>query len=243
MLIELISTSNYVNFNIKVAEIIGLHPAIYLSEIMNVNDKAIRKDKVTDSSFLLDRDYIKRRTTIGVDEQLEIEKNLIKIGIIEKPTDDENCIILNINVLTTLMMSTDEDLVSGVKKLSKLKSEKKKRGTKSEAIKDNLLTNIVTTNIELLEAYKEWIDAVVAKEGWMSKKAVLYGQSVIDEFSNRDLDVALGVLAIAAMHGYRDIQWAVNKYKEQYRVKREFVQQHNYSPVATKPVAISSEVF
>ena len=77
----------------------------------------------------------------------------------------------------------------------------------------------------------------------MSKKAVLYGQSVIDEFSNRDLDVALGVLAIAAMHGYRDMQWAVNKYKEQYKVKREFRPMPELVVPSVKPIAISSEVF
>jgi len=241
MLIELLSPSNYISFNIKLAEIFGLHSAIYISELLNINDKAIRKDKIQESSFILDREYISNRTTIKVEEQIEIEKNLIKLGILEKPNENENCVILNINVLTTLMMSADEDLVEGVKKLSKLKSEKKKRGTKSEAIKDNLLTNIVTTNIELLEAYKEWIDAVVAKEGWMSKKAVLYGQSVIDEFSNRDLDVALGVLAIAAMHGYRDIQWAINIYKDQYKVKREF--KTTTPAVNFSPVCVSSEVF
>jgi hypothetical protein len=72
-----------------VAEILGLHPAIYLSELMNINDKAIRKDKVNDSSFILDRDYVSKRTTLSVDEQLDVESNLIKLGIVDKPNDDK----------------------------------------------------------------------------------------------------------------------------------------------------------
>lgn len=239
MLIELLSTSNYVSFNVKLAEILGLHPSIYISELMNINDKAIRKDKMNESSFSLDRDYIQKRTTLSVEEQLDIEKNLIKLSIIEKPTDDVNCIVLNINILTTLLMSTDKELLENVEKLSKVKS-KRSTATKAEAIRQNLKANIQTTNMELIEAYSDWIDAVYSKEGWMSKKAVMLGQSVVDDFSKRDLDVALQLLSIAAMHGYRDMSWAVNKYKEQYKFRRELPSQ----PVNNQPkVELSSEVF
>ena len=240
MLIELLSTSNYVSFNVKLAEILGLHPSIYISELMNINDKAIRKEKMNESSFSLDREYIKKRTTLTVEEQLEIEKNLIKLGIIEKPNDDVNCIVLNINILTTLLMSTDEELLENVEKLAKLKT-KKSTATKAEAIRQNLKTSIITTNVELIEAYSEWIDAVYAKQGWMSKKAVTMGQNTVDEFSKRNLDVALTVINIAAMHGYVDMQWAINKYSEQYKVKREM----NYTPtpINTTPVELSSEAF
>lgn len=240
MLIELLSTSNYVSFNVKLADILGLHPAIYISELMNINDKAIRKDKMTESSFSLDREYVKKRTTLSVEEQLEIENNLIKLGVIEKPTEDVNSVTLNINVLTTLMMSTDEELLENVEQLVKLKN-KKSKATKAEVIRQNLKTNIVTTNMELIEAYSDWIDAVYAKQGWMSKKAVTLGQTVVDNFSKRDLDVALAVISIASMHGYVDMQWAINKYSEQYKVKREI----SYLPKSTNvpPVELSSEAF
>lgn len=240
MLIELLSTSNYVSYNVKLADMLGLHAAIYVSELMNINDKAIRKDKMNESSFSLDREYMKKRTTLSLEEQFEIENNLIKLGIIEKPTDDVNSVVLNINVLTTLLMSTDNELLENVEQLVKLKN-KKSKSTKAEAIRQNLKTNIVTTNMELIEAYSDWIDAVYAKQGWMSKKAVTLGQTVVDNFSKRDLDVALSVISIAAMHGYVDMQWAINKYSEQYKVKREI----SYLPKSTNttPVELSSEVF
>ena len=240
MLIELLSTSNYVSFNVKLADILGLHAAIYVSELMNINDKAIRKDKMNESSFSLDREYVKKRTTLAIEEQFEIENNLIKLGIIEKPTNDVNMVVLNINVLTTLMMSTDNELLENVEQLVKLKS-KKSKPTKAEAIRQNLKSSIVATNMELIEAYSDWIDAVYAKQGWMSKKAVTLGQTVVDNFSKRDLDVALAVISIAAMHGYVDMQWAINKYSEQYKVKREI----SYLPKSTNvtPVELSTEVF
>ena len=39
MLIELLSMSNYVHFNVKLAEILGLHTAIYLGQITDINEK------------------------------------------------------------------------------------------------------------------------------------------------------------------------------------------------------------
>lgn len=202
---------------------------------MNINDKAIRKDKIEESSFSLDREYVKRRTTLSVEEQLEIEKNLIKLGIIEKPKGDENCILLNINVLTTLLMSADEELIGNVKKLNKLKTISNNI-TKADAIKNSLKENIITTNVELYVAYAEWIESVVAKDGWMNKKAVVMGQSVVDEFSNGNIDIALSLISIATMHGYRDMSWAINKYQDRYQLKRAA------TPQSTK-VKVSSEVF
>lgn len=204
---------------------------------MNINDKAIRKDKIDESSFSLDRDYVRKRTTLSIEEQLDIEKNLIKLGIIEKPKTDENCVILNINVLTTLLMSTDEELIGNVKKLNAVKTAGKKV-TKSESIKKGLKESIVTTNTELYEAYSEWIDSVVSKDGWMSKKAVVMGQGTVDDFSNRDLDVALAIINIATLHGYREMSWAINKYNDQYKFRREIKPQS-----APKVIEVSSEVF
>lgn len=237
MLIELLSTSNYVSFNIKVAEILGLKAAIYLSELMNINDKAIRKDKIDESSFTLDRDYMARRTTLTIDEQLEIEMNLVKLGIIEKKDSARDCIILHLNILTTIMMEPDESLIGSIKRLSAPKRSKK------EAIAYNLKASIVTSNVELREAYGEWIDSVIAKQGWMQKPSVVMGQSLVDEYSGRNLDIALRIVNIAAMHGYRDMQWAINAYERDHKNAMYHTSQHQYSmPVVSNP-EVSSEVF
>ena len=242
MLIDLLSTSNNINFNIKIAEVIGLHPAIYISELMNINGKAIRKTKTNnDNSFILDREYMKSRTTLDSDEQLEIEKNLTKIGILEKPSEDTDCLILNINVLTTLLMSEDEELISNVKNLEKLK-KKSSRVTKADAIKNSLKENIVTTNPELRAAYCEWIDAIYAKQNYMSKKCVIEAQSVVDNFSQRILDVALRVVDLATIHSYRDMNWAITKYNQEHTINYKI---NNTKTTQSKPrnTQLADEVF
>lgn len=240
MLIELLSTSNYVSYNIKLAELLGLHAAIYISELMNINDKAIRKNKLNDNYFKLTREYITKRTTLDEKEQLEIEQNLLKLGILEKGEHDDD-LSLNITTLTTLMMSTDEQLLDNVKKLTKLKT-KTPKATKGEKIKEELKTNVVTSNEELREAYYDWIDAVYAKQGWLSKKAVVCAQSQVDEFSKRNLDVALKLIEIASINGYRDMEWAINKYKSQFNVSYKLTSAPT-TPTTTRATELSSEVF
>ena len=77
---------------------------------MNINDKAIKKNKLEQEYFKLVRSYITSRTTIEESEQLEIEENLLKLGILERGESDD-LLSLNITTLTTLMMTTDEELI------------------------------------------------------------------------------------------------------------------------------------
>ena len=50
MLIELLSFSNYGSYNVKLANVLGLETAVYLSEIMNINERALRKNKLDDKN-------------------------------------------------------------------------------------------------------------------------------------------------------------------------------------------------
>lgn len=243
MLIELLSTSNYVSYNIKLAEVLGLHYAIYISELTSINDKAIKKEKVDGKSFTIDREYIKKRTTFSEEEQIDIENNLIKLGILDKTDNEKDSIVLNITTLTTLMMSADEELIDNVKSLSKMKNKSQPKATAAEKIRQQLKSNIITTNQELKEAYEDWIDSVYAKQGWMSKKSVVVGQQVVDNFSQRNLDVALKLLEIASINAYRDMEWAVNKYREEYNISYKIKPNLPTFTVSPSNRELSEEVF
>ena len=215
MLIDLLSTSNYVSYNVNIANLLGLKMAVYLSELMNINNKAIHKRKTNSKyGFILDRDYITIRTTLTKEEQLDLDKTLVEFGVLEL---EDSYLNLDINKLASILMSDSKELVQDVKRLVK----KQPKPTKRQSIADGLKGNIVTTNGELIEAYSEWIDAVMAKSGWMSKKAVVEGQRVVDSISNHNLDVALKIVSIATVNGYRDMTWAVDVYKRQFSLKIE----------------------
>lgn len=240
MLIDLLSMDNYVSYNIKVAEIFGLHPAIYLSELMNINEKATRKSKLgKDEAFTVDRKYIEKRTTLTKAEQLKIDESFKEIGLLKVDESNQNVLILDLTVLTTILTGGKE-LVKELKVLTAKIA--KPRKSKDEAIKDELKSNIQATNPELYEAYCDWIDAVYAKQGWMSALSVRVAQKSIDEVSQRNLDVALKILEIAAIGGYRDMEWAINTYKKDYEptFRLKYTKQ---APEARSTQDLSEEVF
>ena len=201
MLLDLLSLDNYVSYNIKVAELLGLHPAIYLSELMNINDKAIKKSKIKDNFFTIDRSYITKRTTLTSAEQQQIDKQFLEIGLLKINSEHTNTLPLDIAVLTSLLAG-DETIIKDLKKIvsSSVKASVKKK-TKAQEQRDLLKGYVKTTNSELSNAYYEWIDAVYAKLGWMSKKAVEVGERLVDETSNHKLDVALKIVEIATGNG------------------------------------------
>lgn len=235
----MLSTSNYVSYNIKLAELLGLHAAIYISELMNIHVKAFNKDKLDNDHFKLVRSYMTARTTIDEAEQLEIEDYLIKLGVLEKGEEDD-VMSLNINNLTAIMMSPDEQLIDKAKKKRK-RATSAAKATKDDKIKSSLKSHLKVQNTELREAYECWIDTIYDKQGWMSVKCVTVAETVVDDFSNHNLDIALKLLEIASVHGYRDIQWAINKYNQEFKVS------YSTSPEVRKVITnnsqLSSEVF
>lgn len=238
MLIELLSQSNYNSYNISLAKVIGLHPAIYINTLLSINSKAITKQKLTnDEYFSIDRNYVQSITTFSVEEQKQIDKLLIDLKILKRLDNDNetDVLSLDISVLTSIMMSKNEQLLTDIKKVADQKSRKK---TKQEIIKDELKSYVMVSNQELKDAYFDWIDAVYAKQGWMSKKSVTSAQKIVDEFSHRNLDVALKLIEIASIGGYRDMTWAVNTYRDNYNVQYK-IPQTSFQP----KVGISDEEF
>ena len=238
MLVDLLSMDNYISYNIKLAEILGLHAAIYISELLNINEKAVRKDKITDDTFTVCRDYITKRTTLSKDEQKDIDQMLLGIGVLKVSDSNQDCLTLDLTVLTALI-SAEPVALQKLEDIIK-KSSKPRKRTKAEAIIDNLKGLVTTSNDELKVAYYDWIDAVYSKQGWMSAKSVTVGQKTVDNYSNHNLDLALQILEIAAMNAYRDIQWAINAYEKDYKVSYRIPQPQSKPRLDT---ALSSEVF
>lgn len=212
MLIDLLSEYNYARYNIKIANLINLESAIYISELINIFDKATIKNKVEEGFFVVNRSYIKSRTTFENSKQLEIDEALIKLNIIEK--NSKNSLHLNLDVLSSMMSIEDDASIKNIKKILKENSKSSiPKLTKTESIINNLKNFVNVENDELRIAYYDWIAGVYANpKGFLSGKAVQIAQQKVDAFANHDLDKAIQLLNIAALNGYRDIDWAIEKY-------------------------------
>ena len=148
-----------------------------------------------------------------------------------------NQLTLNITMLTTMLMEDNERLRSTVDEVNRVISKAPKRD-KRQSIFDNLKRSLDCSNDELKVALCNWIDGVAANpRGFLTKAAVNIFREKVDAFAQHNLDVALGVIQIATVHGYADATWAINEYKRTFGTPKSYVAP---APVC---VSVSDEVF
>ena len=226
--------SNYCSYNIRIANLFGLEAAVYLNCILSLDGISNNKD----GNILVNREGIKNITTLTYDAQRNLDKLFNKVSVFN--IIDSNELSIDYSHLLSLFNSDYENIV--YTEAPKIKESTKKK-TKSEAIKDELRRLIKTDNPQLRDAYSDWIDAVFAKQGWMSKKSVTLGQSTIDSFCNGDINKAISVLNIASINGYRDIQWAINTYEANKNEKKKNNLTFNTEFKPKDKIDLAQEVF
>ena len=245
MLLDLLCSDNYVSYNVKVAQIMGLNTAVYLSELININRKAINKDKIDNNCFTINRQYIENRTTISIEEQLKLDKKLQDVGILGRNTDNSDMVYIDVNSLTNMIAAGDAKLLERVTKLTKLKdvgNMKVGKMTQKQRDIENCKTAISTTNEELRTALCGWIEGVFARpNGFLSKRAVTIFQNELYKYTNGDLDLALKLVDISTVGGYRNFEWA----REEFETKHadSFRRQYKQTPIKVKTVESVGEVF
>lgn len=245
MLLDLLSSDNYISFNVRVAQLMGLNVAIYLSELININRKAINKERLDNNCFLINRQYIENRTTISVEEQLKIDKKLQDVGILGKKAGSPDEVYIDVNALTNMIAAGDAKLLERVSRITKLKDVgdmKVGRMTQRQRDAENCKSAINTSCDELRSALSDWIDGVFARpNGFLSKRAVTIFQNELYNYTNGDLDLALKLVDIATVGGYRNFEWAKTEFEKDYA--DSFRRQYTQLPVRRKTVDSTGEVF
>jgi len=251
MLLDLLCTDNYISFNIKVANTMGLHAAIYINELMNISRKAEKKATFTPDGFMIvDRNYIMSRTTLSIEEQSTLDKKIQKVGVIELKEDNPDCLQVHIDILANIIASDEAALLQKVSKMTAVKKNSPGAGISARQRNIQALKNCIKcSNTELLEAYWDWVDGVYANpKGFLSKKSIEIFQRGLDDFTKGDLDLALKILEIATINGFRCVDWAIEKFQRDYAKDfyRQFIQPAMPVPDVKAPVRstqLSDEVF
>ena len=217
MLLDLLSTDMSVSYNVKLAHRIGLHTSIYVTELINIYRKATQKGKIVDEKyFRVDRDYVELRTTLTKEEQRELDQALKSISVVKISSKNRDTIGIDIEELSKLVLDDDANKIEGTIKTQL----KKKAPTKKDAIIAQLKSYVSASNEELRDAYYEWIEEAYARNGWMSAASIREAQRAIDNYSGKDLDIALDILHIASTNGYKDIMWAIERYEKNGMYKK-----------------------
>lgn len=215
MLLDLIEPANQETFNIKLAHTIGLQAAIYCSELLNIIGQVTRKKKFDDNGFFkLNRDYMFKRTTLTVEDQLNIDAALAKINLLQKDTDNPDNLKLDITLLGDIIANEDLTITDDLKKRTKVKTSKEAREAKKAGVTLALKKAITISNKELATALGSWVDAMVAAKKLITKEAVVEFQKTMNSYTKGDLDLALRLVQIATINLYKDCSWAINIYEK-----------------------------
>lgn len=223
MLIDLLNSDNYITVNISLAKVIGLNAAVYCDELTKIYSKAKAKNKLIDNDyFKVDRKYVSLKTTLTIDDQLVADLNLSKIGIIKKHNDDPDILKLDLSILGSIIISDDEKELDNIAKKVKTASPRGIRQSQRQQTIISLKDSIECSNYELLTALRNWIDAIYANpNGYLSKSVIKTFQDTLNNYTQGDLDLALKIVQIATIQGYKDCQWAIAVYEKDQKIQKQ----------------------
>lgn len=215
MILDLLRTDNYASYNIKLSHILGLKESVYINQIINIMGKAIKKDKIIDDGFVkLDRTYIFNQTTINLEEQLKIDEQLLRIGLLVRNFDNPDLLKIDTEMLASI---TSCDDITKLEKLSKKvgKSTKINKETKDYYNIEKLKSYINCDNSSLVESLGGWIESIIKeKKSYLNFPIIQKFQKDLFNYSKGNLDVALDVVNLATLYGYRECSWAIALYEK-----------------------------
>ena len=180
MLIDLMSSYKSQTFNIKLAHIVGLNVAVYWGELMNVYARVIDKklDETIENEgfFDLDREYVSKRTTLSIEDQIVCDKALLQAGIIDYDGKNVNRIRIDLGKMKEIIEQDDPKELAKLEKTLKVKAmdaASAKRVGSAQSFKNML----VESDPDLYEAYCTWIDTII-----LDKKDFL-NRTILDTFN------------------------------------------------------------
>ena len=196
--------------------IFGLNTAVYCAELLNIYKKAVSKKKLYNDGkyFKIDRDYIKKQTSIEIEDQLKCDANLLKVNIITPDKEDPDLILFDVEVYASLLASEDIKLIDKVSSKVKVANPKGTKQAQRDRIIISLKDAIECKTPEVLFGLKGWIDSIMSDpKRVMSKQQVIIFKNTLDDYCDGDLAKALKIIEIATTHMYIDCQWAINLYE------------------------------
>jgi len=216
MYTALMSANEQILVNIQIMKLFGRDTAIYWAELMNVVTKVLKKEKFdkTTGAFELDRDYIKERTTLTLEEQLLCDKALVHIGVMWKDEEKPNTIRLDIKKMFSIITDEDPETLKEIAFAVKT-TAKDKTSAKKNAILYTMKALASDPDADVDKLYKDWVESVYANKRYLTKPAVQVFMDTINNFTT-DKETKLELLRIAIASGWTDATWVINSYERNH---------------------------
>lgn len=239
------------SYNLKIAEIFGIHSAVFIDCIIFERDYQKRVKNDFDNIIALSSDEIYARTALSLDKLHDVEQSLSDCGVISiKPFQkikNKSYYILNDDQLDRILTASSPN--NEIMQLSPIAFNKKTNINKAKTLnkKDShiiALKRSIDIEDELIHQYLcDWIDAVYTNpKGFLSNSSLKIAISELFSYAPNDQEKQIAILQIAIKGGLRDMTWAISKYEQINNVKNlnNFV---SYNSIKSKGDNVINEEF
>lgn len=233
MLSDVISPASYLTFNVTIAHIIGLVNSVYCSELLDIVNKARKKHKIDENGFfVVNRDYVKNRTSIKINEQYLCDASLNKVGLIESDKENPDKIKFDITRYMQIIAEDDSKTLNNIYKKVTLKSNKEEsKQLQRDKVRFNLKSAINSGNVKIDSALQEWVDIVFESKD-MIVDTVKEFQTTLMKYASNDIDLALRIITIAKTQLWTNCTYAIDSYEKEQKLLSKKVKTSNFK-VAT----------
>lgn len=209
MLNELINPNNIISFNCSLAQKIGLHETLYLTEFYKQLDYCQEPEIIPNNSI------INLHTTLTNKEQEKAKNVLLQMGILEFNNID-NTYKVNEAVLVGLFTTEDKEVLVDFNKVKK----SAKKTDKSEYILKSVKSKINKDYPFIVkEALSNWLDAIHGRFGFVNNAMLVSAMKLLDPIIRNNPETAIEIIEICTVNGYKEIQWGINKYNNLQKVE------------------------
>ena len=193
--------------NKKLMKIAGLEVAVYWAQLLIVLRQVLKKHTANEQgSFILDREYMERETSLTLTKQLKCDNKLSLLGVLYKHPSDPNRLTISVGTMASVLSG---ETLNKIKDTSI--AQKDKKAAKIAGIKASMKKAILETDTNLRFAYERWTDGMVDAGNCRFTKAVVQlFEKTVTEYSE-DKSVRLKIIEIATASSLRDANWAIDR--------------------------------
>lgn len=218
MYVDLVNGDNYLSINISLANMIGLTEAVYVSELLSILKKAIRKNKLIDGNYVkIDRKFVKSRTTLSPDTQREIDAKLAGLDLLAIHPTMKDVVSVNSLGIVSLISLDEEDIekdtLDAMTRVFRTKTGSESNHLKGRAIAKSLKRAVCTANPYLRSLMNAWIDKLLESTA-LTKAAVNDFQDKVFRYSS-DVNVVRDIINLAIENKFAYAEAAIDAYGKQ----------------------------
>ena len=214
MLLDVMSSYNYVPVNTKAIKLFGLPTAAYFAVLADIYPRVVSKklnELMNIGYFTVDRSYVESKCGLSPEEQYTCDLGLERVGVVQINPQNRDMIGISMDTMFACLAENDVKLLDQLRKKAKTKKTDETAGKRAGQVKTFSAHACTLTHVpEVQEAFRTWVTAMVESgKAKMSKAVVELFYNAMSTYT-QDPAVQCEILRQATMSGYTNAEWVIS---------------------------------